>query len=202
MKDPTLVKILSAAPSVATNAQDYTPWRYIKEHTLVLNCSDFHSVTTNAQHQVIWQSMEELTTVINHLAASSVINPQHQQGQSLKVAGLNLNPSVFCGTLFVFPRDNPQQNNVSFLAPVSDSVFLLFQMVTSILLRMVAHSTTIWLLETIPTAYQRALCWWFLKLSWREKERSYEREKTETETAVKSDTTFCCLLEKQTEKHI
>ena len=78
MKEPTLVKILSAAPSVATNAQDYTPWRYIKEHTLVLNCSDFHSVTTNAQHQVIWQSMEELTTVINHLAAFSVINPQHQ----------------------------------------------------------------------------------------------------------------------------
>ena len=61
------------------------------------------------------------------------------------MAGLNLNPPVFCGTLFVFPRDNPQQNDVSFLAPVSDSVFLLFQMVTSILLRMVAQPQPDWL---------------------------------------------------------
>ena len=45
---------------------------------------------------------------------------------------------------------------------------LLFQMVPFILLCVVAYSTIAWLVDTIPTANQRALCWWFLKLPWRE----------------------------------
>ena len=48
---------------------------------------------------------------------------------------------------------------------------MLFQMVPFILLCMVAHLTITWLVETIPTANQRALCWWFLKLPWREKKK-------------------------------
>ena len=46
-----------------------------------------------------------------------------------------------------------------------------------ILLCMVAHLTITWLVETIPTANQRALCWWLLKLPWREKARYYLKEK-------------------------
>ena len=63
---------------------------------------------------------------------------------------------------------------------------------------MVAHSTIIRLVETIPTANQRALWWWFLKLPWREKRKvpSERAKKTESETStsVKSDTPFCSWL--------
>ena len=70
---------------------------------------------------------------------------------------------------------------------------LLFQMVPFILLGMVAYLTITWLVETISTANQRALCWWFLKLPWREKIKvpSERAMKTESETGVKSDTPFC-----------
>ena len=73
---------------------------------------------------------------------------------------------------------------------------MLFQMVPFILLCMVAHLTITWLVETIPTANQRALCWWFLKLPWREKRKvpSERAMKTESETGVKSDTPFCSRL--------
>ena len=52
------------------------------------------------------------------------------------------------------------------------------------------------MVETIPTANQRALCWWFLKLPWREKIKvpSERAMKTESETGVKSDTPFCSRL--------
>ena len=52
------------------------------------------------------------------------------------------------------------------------------------------------MVETIPTANQRALCWWFLKLPWREKIKvpSERAIKTESETGVKSDTPFCSRL--------
>ena len=52
------------------------------------------------------------------------------------------------------------------------------------------------MVETIPTANQRALCWWFLKLPWREKRKvpSERAMKTESETGVKSDTPFCSRL--------
>ena len=75
---------------------------------------------------------------------------------------------------------------------------MLFQMVPFILLCMVAHLTITWLVETIPTANQRALCWWFLKLPWREKRKvpSERAMKTESETGVKSDTPFCLWLQK------
>ena len=67
---------------------------------------------------------------------------------------------------------------------------MLFQMVPFILLCMVAHSTITWLVETIPTANQRALCWWFLKLPWREKRKvpSERAIKIESEIGVRSDT--------------
>ena len=73
---------------------------------------------------------------------------------------------------------------------------MLFQMVPFILLCMVAHLTITWLVETIPTANQRALCWWFLKLPWREKRKvpSERAMKIESETGVKSDTPFCSWL--------
>ena len=73
---------------------------------------------------------------------------------------------------------------------------MLFQMVPFILLCMVAHLTITWLVETIPTANQRALCWWFLKLPWREKRKvtSERAMKIESETGVKSDTPFCLRL--------
>ena len=73
---------------------------------------------------------------------------------------------------------------------------MLFQMVPFILLCMVAHLTITWLVETIPTANQRALCWWFLKLPWREKRKvpSERAIKIESETGVKSDTPFCSQL--------
>ena len=73
---------------------------------------------------------------------------------------------------------------------------MLFQMVPFILLCMVAHLTITWLVETIPTANQRALCWWFLKLPWREKRKvpSERAMKIESETGVKSDTPFCSRL--------
>ena len=76
---------------------------------------------------------------------------------------------------------------------------MLFQMVPFILLSMVAHSTITWLVETIATANQRALCWWFLKLPWREKRKvpSERAMKTESETGVKSDTPFCSKLQIQ-----
>ena len=52
------------------------------------------------------------------------------------------------------------------------------------------------MVETIPTANQRALCWWFLKLPWREKRKvpSERAMKIESETGVKSDTPFCLRL--------
>ena len=52
------------------------------------------------------------------------------------------------------------------------------------------------MVETIPTANQRALCWWFLKLPWREKRKvpSERAMKIESETGVKSDTPFCLQL--------
>ena len=52
------------------------------------------------------------------------------------------------------------------------------------------------MVETIPTANQRALCWWFLKLPWREKRKvpSERAMKIESETGVKSDTPFCSRL--------
>ena len=55
---------------------------------------------------------------------------------------------------------------------------MLFQMVPFFLLSMVAtHSTITWLVETIPTANQRSLCWWSSKLpSWREKDRYHLQE--------------------------
>ena len=66
---------------------------------------------------------------------------------------------------------------------------MLFQMVPFILLCMVAHLTITWLVETIPTANQRALCWGFLKLPWREKRKVPERAMNpESKTGVKSDT--------------
>ena len=70
---------------------------------------------------------------------------------------------------------------------------MLFQMVPFILLCLVANSTITWWVETIPTANQRALCWWFLKLPWREKRKvpSERAMKIESETGVKSDTPFC-----------
>ena len=73
---------------------------------------------------------------------------------------------------------------------------MLFQMVPFILLSMVAHLTITWLVETIPTANQRALCWWFLKVPWREERKvpSERAMKTESETVVKSDTPFCSRL--------
>ena len=73
---------------------------------------------------------------------------------------------------------------------------MLFQMVPFILLCMVAHSTITWLVESIPTANQRALFWWLLKLPWREKRKvpSERAIKTERETGVKSDTPFCSQL--------
>ena len=73
---------------------------------------------------------------------------------------------------------------------------MLFQMVPFILLCMVAHSTITWLVESIPLANQRALCWWFLKLPWREKRKvpSERAMKTKSETSVKSDTPFCSRL--------
>ena len=48
----------------------------------------------------------------------------------------------------------------------------------------------------IPAANQRAWCWWFLKLPWREKRKvpSQRAIKTESETGVKSDTPFCSRL--------
>ena len=101
-------------------------------------------------------------------------------------------------SLFVFQRDDPQQNGVKLLTPVTVLIrfSMLFQMVPFILLCMVAHLTITWLVETIPTANQRALCWWFLKLPWREKRKvpSERAMKIESETGVKSDTPFCLRL--------
>ena len=52
------------------------------------------------------------------------------------------------------------------------------------------------MVETILTANQRALCWWLLKLPWREKRKvpSERAMKIESETDVKSDTPFCLRL--------
>ena len=79
MKESTMVRAPSFAPSVTTNAQHQTILNNIKVHPLVINNSAFHCVTTNAQHQVNLRNMKELTTVINHSAASIVNkNPQNQ----------------------------------------------------------------------------------------------------------------------------
>ena len=52
------------------------------------------------------------------------------------------------------------------------------------------------MVETIPTANHRAMCWWFLKLPWREKRKvpSERAMNIESETGVKSDTPFCLRL--------
>ena len=52
------------------------------------------------------------------------------------------------------------------------------------------------MVETIPTANQRAIVWWFLKLPWREKRKVPPERgmKPESETGVKSDTPFCSRL--------
>ena len=49
------------------------------------------------------------------------------------------------------------------------------------------------MVETIPTANQKALCEWFLRLPLREKRKilSERAVKTESRTGVKSDTPFC-----------
>ena len=77
--------------------------------------------------------------------------------------------------MFVFPRDNPQQNGVSLLT-VSDSVFIALSYGT---IHFALHGSPLNhnLVETIPIANQRALCWWLLKLPWREKARYYLKEK-------------------------
>ena len=63
--------------------------------------------------------------------------------------------------LFVFPRDNPQQNVLSLLTPGSDSVTIaLSDGMIHFALHRVAYSTRIWLVETIPTSRLRALWGW------------------------------------------
>ena len=58
------------------------------------------------------------------------------------------------------------------------------------------------MVEKIPTANQRVLCWWFLKLPWREKRKvpSERGMKPESETGVKSDTPFLPIKKTNSEK--
>ena len=64
-------------------------------------------------------------------------------------------------SMFVFPRDNPQQNVLSLLTPGSDSVTIaLSDGMIHFALHRVAYSTRIWLVETIPTSRLRALWGW------------------------------------------
>ena len=51
-------------------------------------------------------------------------------------------------------------------SPVSESVFVALSDGTNYF---APHGTITWLIEPIPKANQRALCWWLLRLPWRKK---------------------------------